>query len=287
MQNTINMRANEFPMEIRQSELAKLLGVHPSTILRHAEALDIKPIEKESKAKLYTLDDAIKIMKHMKLPDEKIAEIIAKLQGGGEGQNEKTIEESEETIKKEKTPKKPPIPATHITTFLRAVDKNLASTFSKFAEQVDWFSTAVNEIGLFAIITAISTMKLTPDELEERLFSYRNPYEFVHDVVERLMALFRATEDAKAVYNLQKKINEYRFYLDKALDLIEELKRKNAEYEQEILRLLAALYNYDQKFAIGYIYAKGINLQRFQQLAKAKLDGNEINNYNKKKIEVV
>jgi len=266
-------------LEIRQVDLARALGVHHTTIARHAESLGIQAIEKSRKIKLYTLDDAIKIMKHMGLSDEEIARVIAKLQGSSTGQNnvgeevQSQIEDKiEEEVKKEKTSKKSPIPATHIQGFLRSVDKAFATTFAKFAQQVDWFSTAVNEIGLFSIITAMSTMKLTPDELEERLFSYRDPYEFVHDVIDRLKALFRAAEDAKAVFNLQKRLEEYRYNLSKATMIIETLKRDLEELRREYAKILAVLYRYDPDFVKGYLFAKEVEAQDI--INTIKLDGN-------------
>ena len=285
-------------MKIRQKDLAQLVGKSETTVIQKARQIGVKPEKVSHRMVFYKLDDAIKIMKAFGMTDEEIAEAIDKIRQMQPNQAQTTTttttstpkeneNEKEEEVKKEvketKTTK-PPIPATYIQSFLKTVDKNLATTFTKFAEQVDWFTTAVNEIGLFAIITAMSTMKLTPDELEERLFSYRNPYEFVHDVVERLMALFRATEDAKAVYNLQKKINEYRYYLDKALDQIEELKAKVKQYEEEIMKLIAALYSYDKQFALGYIYAKGLDVARFKALISK--DGRRPDEVEKKRIEV-
>ena len=283
-------------LKIRQKDLAELLGVTEAAIIQRAQRLGLQPL-REGRKVYYTLDDVITILKSMKKDDEEIARIIEEIrkrcgeQDNNEGQEENPNPEPEIKPEPESTPKqtksgstKLPIPATHVATFLKTVDKNLATMFTKFAQQVDWYTTAMNEIGLFATIVAMSTMKLTPDELEERLMSYRNPYEFVHDVVERLMAIFRATEDAKAVYNLQKKVNEYRYYLDKALDQIEELKVKVRQYEEEILKLIAALYSYDKQFALGYIYAKGLDVAKFKTLISK--DGRRPDEVEKKRIEV-
>ena len=160
--------------------------------------------------------------------------ILMKNEGENE-ENDEENEQSQESFKYEKEPKEekksrkaPQLPKTpkaprvskpktekegkDVSPFPRretitALDKSYAVMIEAFAERQKWFSKALEQIGMDAMLMAMQLAKIPPRDWYDKIQEFHDVKSFIDFVEQYLVALFEAKEDASRIIELRDENN--------------------------------------------------------------------------------
>jgi len=111
------------------------------------------------------------------------------------------------------------------------VETELSRSYANFlrhlAEQVDWWTEAMNEIGFFATLTALQLTKVEPSKLYEQIWHFRNdPKVFVEFVKEHFVALLEAKKDAEALLKYREELAKLAIKMETVLEIARKYKNQ-------------------------------------------------------------
>lgn len=89
---------------------------------------------------------------------------------------------------------------------LEALDRSHATIIRNLTEATGWFAEALHEIGFYSTLIAMQQAKVSPEELYDKILEFKDPEKFSKFVKDYLVALLEASEDAKEIMKLRKKL---------------------------------------------------------------------------------
>ena len=183
-----------------------------------------------------------------------------------EEEKSKKSEGKSKSRKSEEKSKSPP--SSSYTNTLKALDKSHAKIVKNITERVTWFADALNEIGFYATLIAMQEAKVRPEELYNKIVTFRDPFEFASFVKEHLINLLEAKENAEKIAELRKKLEAMDLKLAVLEEALENVKRQR---DQATIALYAATSVMDEEQLRNFV----LNLAVAQYGLSVKVPGLE------------
>ena len=112
---------------------------------------------------------------------------------------------------------------------VRALDSSYAGVVRKVMEQVDWFTTAIHEIGLGATFMAFQIAKVDPRDVFNKVMEFRDPEAFVDYVLGIFASIPEVLYDAMVLQEYKDKLSQYRAMFRIAVEKIKVLMQENRD----------------------------------------------------------